>query len=90
MNRDELILAYYERVVESDNKKFDAYPSSLKERAYFEQGIFHHRAILHMQRSKVGFAVCRGSIDCLSSPAMKCKSGEHTVCDAHKEQLLLV
>jgi hypothetical protein len=75
MNRDDLVLDYYERIVESDQKKLDDFPRSLKERAYFEQGIFQHRAILHMQRSKMGLAVCRGAIDCLNAAGSKCKSG---------------
>ena len=89
MNRDRLILDYYERLVETDNKKLNKLPASLKERAYFEQGLFHHRAILHILRSKAGLAVCCGAIDCFDIPASDCMSGEHTVCYTHSEKCYL-
>jgi len=89
MNRDQLILDYYERLVETDDKKLNDLPASLKERAYFEQELFHHRAILHVLRSKAGLAVCCGAIDCLDTPALDCKSGEHTVCNTHSEKCYL-
>jgi len=85
----EEVLAYYERIVESDTNKMNAYPPSLKKRAYFEQGIFHHRAILYTLRSQAGTPVCRAAIDCLNYPDSKCKSGEHSICNSHAEQCYL-
>jgi hypothetical protein len=83
------ILAYYERLVEADVKKLNAFPLGLKDRAYFEQGIFHHRVILYMLRVKADIPVCHGAADCLNTPASKCKSGEHAICRTHAEQCYL-
>ena len=83
------LLDYYERAVKRDREASARLPQSLRERADYDQGYFHHRVLLKLMRERAGIDVCYGAVDCAVSPATHCKIGEHTTCVAHRETCYL-
>jgi hypothetical protein len=88
MNNQQII-DYYERRVQADKEAAKNLPASLRERADYEQGHYHHRVLLNVVRQRAGKDVCYGKVDCVENPANHCKSGEHTTCPAHRETCYL-
>ena len=83
------IIDYYERIVREDQEAAKRLPATIRERADYEQGHFHHRVSLNIVRQRAGIDVCYGKIDCVEYPSSQCSSGEHTTCPAHRETCYL-